>query len=163
MRPLRFLSAAAVLSLALLAPARAQEKPGDLGVGAIVGTPFGASAKYFLSREHAVDFGMGVDRGDFAAHADYLVHLQGLLPQPPKGRLPLFLGMGAKIKDEHDMFFGVRFVAGVSYFFPDHPLEAFAEIAPILRLAPGADGDIDGAIGLRYYFAIPLVCASCGG
>jgi len=35
---------------------------------------------------------------------------------------------------------------------PKHLLEIFAEIVPVIEFAPDTDGDVDGAIGIRYYF-----------
>jgi len=150
------LLATVVFGLVLLrgAPAQAQEKPGQLGLGFIAGTPLGASAKYMLSRDFAADFALGAEGGDFDMHSDLLVHLRDLLPQPQKGKLPFYLGLGFKIRTESDTFFGLRFVGGASYLVQDQPIEFFAEIAPVLRLAPSPDGDIDGGVGVRYYFGL---------
>ncbi len=145
--------AAALLLMAAAGEARAREA-GQLGVGFIAGTPIGFSAKYYATEKFAFDMAFGVDTGDFNGHADVLILLDRLLPQPERGKLPLYLGMGVKVRDEVRNLLGIRFVAGASYHFPNHPLEIFAEIAPVLRLKPTSGTDVDGGVGLRYYFNV---------
>ncbi|MBI4051639.1 MAG: hypothetical protein HY400_03960 [Elusimicrobia bacterium] len=141
--------------LALPITLNAQETPGALGAGVILGVPFGFSAKYYMDAKTALDFAFGNDSGDVAFHADLLGHLSDLFPKPKKGKLPAYFGVGIKFRDQDvpkDNFFGIRFVGGFSYLFPNHPLEFFAEIAPILRTAPDLGSNVDGGVGLRYYF-----------
>ncbi|HAM37078.1 MAG TPA: hypothetical protein DEB40_09785 [Elusimicrobia bacterium] len=141
--------------LLVLLPAkvvRAQEKPGELGIGVYMGIPFGFSAKYLLDRRIAVDTALGVQGGDFDVHMDLLTHFRDLSRQPPVGKLAPYVGLGMKIRDEEDTLFGFRFVGGLAYLIKDTPLEVFAEIAPVLRVAPSADSEFDGGAGLRYYF-----------
>jgi hypothetical protein len=146
----------AVLCWAVLAPAlcRAQEEPSQLGVGAYIGTPFGFSAKYLIDKRFAADLAFGVQGGDFDIHADMLVHFRELPKQPPKGKFAPYVGLGFKIKDESEALFGMRFVGGTSYLIQGTPLEAFAEIAPVLRFAPSLGSNLDGGVGLRYYFGL---------
>ncbi|MBI5241335.1 MAG: hypothetical protein HY926_12755 [Elusimicrobia bacterium] len=145
---------AAILASGLCAAgtAAAQEQPGQIGVGAYIGTPFGFSAKYLIDRRNAVDAAFGVQDGDLDMHLDFLTHFRDMSHQPPQGRLAPYLGLGLKVKDEPDALFGIRFLGGLSYAFPKAPLEAFAEIAPVLRMAPSLGSGVDGGVGLRYYF-----------
>lgn len=144
----------AVLLLMAAAGTAHAQKAGQLGVGFIAGTPFGFSAKYYATEKVAFDMAFGVDTGDFNGHADALVLLDRLFPQPPRGKIPIYFGMGVKVRDEVRNLLGIRFVAGASYHFPDHPLEVFAEIAPVLRLKPNSGTNVDGGVGLRYYFNV---------
>jgi len=148
---------AVALGLILLLPVagRAQEEPGSLGIGAYIGVPFGLSAKYLIDRRTAVDMAFGAQGGNIDAHVDALVHFREFPRQPPKGKLAPYLGMGAKIKAESDTLFGIRFVGGAAYLIKDTPLEVFAELAPVLRLAPSVGSNLDGGVGLRYYFGLP--------
>ena len=153
---LRNLIAAAALGGVVLLPSvcPAQEEPNSLGVGAYIGTPFGFSAKYLIDKRLAADLAFGVQGGDFDIHADMLVHFRELPKQPPKGKFAPYVGLGFKIKDESEALFGMRFVGGTSYLIQGTPLEAFAEIAPVLRLSPSLGSNLDGGVGLRYYFGL---------
>ena len=105
-----------------------------------------------MNANFALDTALGTEGGDFHAHLDIITHLRDLLRKPKKGELPVYLGLGAKIRDDKNTVFGIRFLGGLSYLFERHPLEAFAEIAPVLRCAPSFQTDLDFGIGLRYYF-----------
>lgn len=129
-----------------------QPRSGSFGFGPTIGVPFGGSAKYWFNSRNAADLALGADDGNLHVHADIITHLNDAFPQPSKGYLPLYMGLGFTLKDEHDAFFGIRFLGGVSYFLPDNPLEIFAEVAPILRLAPDLGSAVDGGVGVRYYF-----------
>jgi hypothetical protein len=151
---LKCLRAAALLALVfwLIAPAGAQEEPQQLGVGAYIGVPFGFTAKYLIDRRNAADFAVGIQGGNLDFHADVLTHFRGFPQQPPVGKLAPYLGAGFKIEGQGQILFGIRFVGGAAYLIKDTPLEAFAEIAPVLRLSPSEGGNLDGGVGLRYYF-----------
>lgn len=145
-----------LLLLVLLVPrARAGEaatREHPFGAGVILGVPFGASAKYWLDDRYAGQAAFGWSEGDVVASADALLHFDNVLPKARAGRLPLYAGVGLKVKSETRTFFGFRFVGGISFFTANHPLELFAEVAPVLRVAPNAGGTVDGGAGLRYYF-----------
>ena len=86
-------------------------------------------------------------------NADFLRNFDSVLPRKlPSYRMPLYAGLGLKLKTEHDTFVGIRFVGGVSMFHSKKPIEFFAEVAPVLRLAPNEGGAFDGAVGIRRYF-----------
>jgi hypothetical protein len=155
--------AAAVAAL-VFAPALA--RAGSLGLGVIAGEPTGISLKTWLDGRHAVDAALGWSfAGDTSLHlhADYLWHDFGLLrPTGVKGRLPLYYGLGARLKvhadddghhgNEDDTVLGVRFPVGVAWVPPSAPLDVFLEIAPVLDLLPGTDLNLNAAIGVRYWF-----------
>jgi hypothetical protein len=144
MRPL-------VLLLLLAAPASAYEG-GKTGAGFALGMPFGGTVKHWIDREQAVQAHLGAFDGDFVFSADYLVHIDEMIPRKQAGRLPVYLGLGMRVRDADRDFVGMRFVAGAGVFTKKKTYEIFFEIAPVLRLAPSTDGTIDGAFGVRRYF-----------
>lgn len=141
-----------VVLLAAAVPVRAAGAE-KLGVGVVLGVPFGATAKYWLDPVYAVQSHLGVSDGNLMVNADLLRNFDDVLPRRDPGhRMPLYAGLGLKYKSERRDFVGLRFVGGVSMFHSKKPIEFFAEIAPVLRLAPSADGAFDGAVGVRRYF-----------
>src|SRR5579885_1934260 len=97
----RFLIAAALaagVAAAAAVPAAAQEA-GQLGVGMLLGDPTSLSAKYFLTKASAVDFGLGVSN-NLVLHADWVQHLWNLKPQPSRGTLGLYGAIGPRLEFE---------------------------------------------------------------
>lgn len=143
----------AMLAVLLIgAAARGEEIP-KLGAGVVLGVPFGVTAKYWFDARYAVQSHLGVSDGNLAWDADLLRNFDAALPRKiPGSRMPLYLGLGLKVKTETETFVGIRFVGGVSMFHSKKPIEFFAEVAPVLRLAPNEGGTFDGAVGVRRYF-----------
>lgn len=84
---------------------------------------------------------------------DYLMHANVIKIE--KGKMPLYYGIGGRmefVEHGHDDIIGVRIPVGLEYMPQNTPLGIFMEIVPILNLAPDADIDMEGAIGIRYYF-----------
>jgi hypothetical protein len=139
------------------APRAVHAERGGIGVGFIAGEPTGLSLKAWLTEESAVDAGFAwsfSDKTSFHIHADYLWHNYTLLPVS-QGELPVYAGVGARIKfkdKNDDTRFGVRIPVGIAYHFPNVPVDIFAEVAPVLDLAPDTEFDINGGVGVRYYF-----------
>ena len=145
-----------------------QEARGEngLGVGVIVGEPTGVSIKNWISETRAVDAAAAWSfsgKASFQFHADYLIHNFSLLkPKDFKGRLPVYFGVGCRIKlkdanegkerNDEDALVGIRIPFGISCLFADTPIDLFAEVVPILDVAPETDLDINAAIGVRFYF-----------
>jgi len=129
-----------------------------VGVGLIVGEPTGISIKKWLDNTHAVDGAVALSLANddsFQIHGDYLFHNldESLNPPELKGSAPWYYGIGARLRTSNgDTHLGVRVPLGISYLFADSPLDFFAEVAPVLDLAPEVALDLNGAIGLRYYF-----------
>lgn len=129
----------------------AKEK-GALGAGIILGKPIGPNVKYWFNSNAAIDFGLGFDK-DFTVYSDFLWHDWTIFPQPSKGTLAGYLGLGIRYEEKSgDDEFGFRTVAGVDYWFASHPIEVFLEIAPVFQVTPDTDTDFDAGVGLRYYF-----------
>lgn len=138
-------------------PALAAERDdgGRLGLGVMFGEPTGLSGKLWTSARTAFDIGAAWSfqgKGHFHLHADYLIHNFRYF-EVDKGSLPFYLGIGGRIRfhDEKNKI-GVRFVAGLEYFMEEWPIAFFVEVAPILDLAPETEGDINGGLGIRFYF-----------
>lgn len=128
----------------------------SFGLGPMIGEPFGLGAKLWLSDKMAVDAGAGwsfEDRDGFQLHADFLYHAFDLF-HVDQGELPLYFGVGGRVKfvDNGDNRAGIRFPIGVAYLIPRSRWEVFAEVAPILDLAPSTSLQWNGGIGFRYYF-----------
>ena len=144
----------AVVLGAALAPAAARAAEDQkFGIGAVAGVPFGVTAKYKLDSRHAVQSHLGFSDGELTWDADFLKNFDDILPRKrPDIRIPVYLGLGLKIKNEQNGFAGIRFVGGVSLYDSKRPYEFFAEVAPVLRFAPSEGGAFDGAVGVRRYF-----------
>jgi hypothetical protein len=130
------------------------QQAGDLGAGVILGNPTGATAKLWFDGTRAADLGLGWS-SELTVYGDYLWHGWEVLPPPPEGKLPVYLGLGGQIRTFRDAEFGLRAVAGVAYWLPRDPVEIFVEIAPVFRLTPGTSVGLDAGLGLRYYFPMP--------
>lgn len=147
-----------LVSLAVTAPARAE----PLGIGLILAEPTGLSAKYWLNEEQAIDAAAAwAFSGEDAVqlHADWLMHRYDLFHvDTADGRMPLYYGLGARLKLKDDRgrdsdAFGIRVPVGISFRFARVPMDVFAEIVPVLDVAPDTDLELNAAIGGRYYFA----------
>ncbi len=123
------------------------------GIGIILGEPTGLSAKQFVGNSEAFDAAAAwsfIDEAALHLHADYLFHDYSLIPISV-GRLPVYYGIGARLKLADDPLIGVRIPVGISYEFSNSPIDIFFEIVPILDLAPKTDFQLNGAIGIRLY------------
>ncbi len=134
-------------------------KEKDFSLGLIIGSPTGATAKYWTSRRNAIDFALGTPFDsdvNFHFSGDYLWHFPILANLP--GDLPFYTGFGARLrsinkpKESTKIDFGPRLPIGIA-FLPTHvPLEFFAEIGLVVVFIPKGELNIDGGVGLRYRF-----------
>ena len=154
---MRYTTAIAAVLLAVLS-ANTYAKQ-DLGLGVIVGEPTGLSLKYWLDEDRAIDAAAAWSfsgHDSFQLHADYLFHRFDIFETGEvTGKMPLYYGLGARVKDkdkDDDTVFGLRIPLGITYLFADAPFDLFAELVPIVDLAPDVDVDINAAIGFRFYF-----------
>ncbi len=130
------------------------------GLGIVVGTPTGLTAKYWLDRYNAFDFAAGwsFKEDRFYMHINYIAHNYLLTRKTKskttlKGDLPLYAGLGIRTKfGKGDDEIGFRLPLGITYLFADFPLDTFLEFAPSLNLYPETDFFIDVSLGIRYYF-----------
>jgi len=145
---------AAFLSVFSISTSQAQQRSGT-GIGFMVGEPTGLSLKSWTSSKNAFDVGLAwsLSSDAFHIHADYLWHNFNLFNDVQSGSLPLYYGIGGRvIFDDNDAKIGARVPVGLSYIFANSPIDIFLEIAPIFNIAPETDFDIDGGLGVRFYF-----------
>lgn len=153
---------AIMVAIFLVGPAKAAG--GDFGLGIIVGEPTGFVGKYYLSNRNAIDGAVGwsLEKDNYMhLHGDYLFHNWDLI-DVDEGSMAFYFGIGGRIvlvdddDDRHDYdpedHIGVRFPLGLNYLFENRIFDIFAEIVPIMDVAPDTDFDIEGALGARFYF-----------
>jgi hypothetical protein len=125
------------------------------GAGLMLGEPTGPSLKYFLNENNAIDAGIGwsfANNDDLHIHSDYLWHNYDWLRDVADGRLPVYYGVGGRVKFGSDTRVGVRGPIGISYMLEDIPVEVFGEVGPVLDFTPGLRLGFTAAIGARFWF-----------
>ena len=124
------------------------------GLGIILGEPTGLSCKIWTTSTTAIDGAAAWSFADESAlhlHADYIFHNFSLI-DVEQGEVPIYFGLGGRVKLEDDSKIGIRIPVGIEYFFEGAPLDLFLELVPILDLAPDTEFEFNGAIGIRYFF-----------
>jgi hypothetical protein len=150
-----------VLVTAVLFVGVAAARPQGIGLGLMVGEPTGLSLKAWTGPHIALDAGLGYSywwHGQaLQVHGDVLWHSNSLL-QSGDGFLPLYIGVGARVKladekhEQPDMRVGLRIPFGLEYVFATVPVGLFLELVPVFDLTPGTGFSGNSAIGFRYYF-----------
>lgn len=129
----------------------AQDRPGNSELGIIVGEPTGLSAKFWTGSNTAFDLGLAWSfsgSGSMHIHSSYLIHRS--IDNNPD--LALYYGIGARLLMETDPKVAARIPLGLQYLIPDSRLSLFFELAPMLNLIPDTSFDVNGGLGLRYFF-----------
>jgi hypothetical protein len=142
-----------VLAVAMLSGSVSAQENG-FGLGLILGEPTGVSLKTWVTDNAAMAGAVAWSFGKKDAlhlHADYLIHDFRVI-RMEEDNFPLYYGIGGRIRFEENDKIGVRIPVGMNYLFTDAPLDIFLEIVPLLNLAPSTDFDLNGAIGVRYFF-----------
>jgi len=165
MRLTRTLPLIALLSLSTQTMAQRD----GFGLGFILGEPTGISFKGWLNDTRAIDGAVAWDlnhNNTLNLHADYLFHNYDLI-RVNKGALPLYFGPGVRFRAWQDGRYwrhvewhdtegradlAFRFPVGLAYQFDRAPLDVFLEFAPAIGLLPATYFDIDGGLGMRYWF-----------
>lgn len=143
---------AIMISFFGLSDLMAQNLPGDSEIGIILGEPTGLSAKFWTSNSTAFDVGLAWSlggRGSIHVHADYLRH--NVLDSGTEDLL-FYYGLGARMLFRDDPIVSARIPLGIQYIIPDSRLGVFFEIVPMLNLIPATDFDVNGGLGIRYFF-----------
>jgi hypothetical protein len=138
--------------LVLVAPAVEGRK--GWGIGVIIGEPTGISLKLWNSSTTAIDAAAAWSfkkEGKLHLHMDWLFHNFKLF-KARHGKLPLYYGIGCRVKFEEETRVGVRFPVGICYILRDTPIDVFFEIVPLLDLTPETDFNFNASIGVRYFF-----------
>jgi hypothetical protein len=118
------------------------------------------SAKYFLGEINAIDGAVLrrlISKEDYYIWADYLYHFPSLITIE-QGELPVYVGTGGRLKlqESNEDKFGVRFPVGLAYEFAGMPVDVFFEVVPLWDMAVSYDFDLEGGIGVRFYFYLCL-------
>ncbi len=127
---------------------------GNFGLGIILGEPTGISFKSWQSREIAFDAALAWSlgkNGNIHIHVDYLIHNYDII-KLHKAKLPVYFGIGGRLESKDESALGVRIPLGMSYMFEKAPIDLFFEIVPTLNIIPETIFDLEGGIGVRYYF-----------
>jgi hypothetical protein len=125
-----------------------------IGVGMILGEPTGLCGKVWIGNRAAFDAAVAWSFSDESAvhiHADYLLHTFDLISADDR-RMPVYYGIGARLKLAEKSLVGVRIPVGSAIMFDSAPLDVFLEIVPLMDLVPDTEFNLNGSIGIRYYF-----------
>ncbi|MFQ5600073.1 MAG: hypothetical protein ACE5G2_05925 [Candidatus Krumholzibacteriia bacterium] len=134
------------------APVTAQQH--GFGLGFLFGEPAGVNGKLWRGHDTALVGGLAwsfVDDGAADLYGDFVWHRFGLL-DVDRGRLPLYVGVGARLQLDGGSRFGIRIPVGMNYLFETAPIDAFVEFVPLFDLAPETDWEFNAAVGFRYFF-----------
>ena len=125
----------------------------NFGIGIIAGDPTGLSAKFYTGHANAFDFAAAWSfKGDghLLLQADYVWHSP--LSKTSSGLFALYYGIGGRVIFSDDPNVGVRIPVGIDYVFSNAPVDIFVEVVPVLDLIPSTDFDLNGGIGVRFWF-----------
>lgn len=159
-----------LLLLGTLTAATAAETRG-FGLGILLGEPTALTAKLWLKRENALDFGLAFSFNDYVLlYSDYLFHFPGTFKStsPFVNELVPYVGVGGilafakdRYSDRDRRFFGrkrdslglgLRVPVGIEWSPTRVPLGVFVELVPGISLIPETSGLFEGGIGARYFF-----------
>ena len=144
-----------LIAVLVAAASTALSQEQRLGLGVMLGEPTGASVKYMLNEQNALNGGIGwssVGNNNLHLHTDYLWHNYSLLGGLSDAPLPVYYGLGGRVKFGGDTRLGVRAPIGVSYMIEQLPVDVFVEAGPILDFTPGLRVSFTAAIGARFWF-----------
>ena len=125
----------------------------SFGAGIILGDPTGISAKLYTGNANAFDFAAAWSfkgKGHFLFQTDYIWHSP--LDNTTSGLVAMYYGIGGRVIFSDDPNVGVRIPIGVDYIFSSAPVDIFAEVVPVLDLIPSTDFELNGGIGVRFWF-----------
>lgn len=152
-----------LVALLVCAPRAARA---DVGLGLFLGEPTGIDLKLGLSHKSALDILVGWyneydDWNDDGAYAHLTYLVQPFITYGESVMVPFRIGIGGAVFDDQgrydeDIHLAVRVPFQIGFMFRRTPLEIYAEIALKATIVdPGPDHrdiDLDGGIGLRFYF-----------
>lgn len=158
---MRLCGAVVLVSLVVAAPVAAEPRDHQLGLGLSVGQPTGITGEYRLSDAQSLELTLGLDTfddGDTYIHLMWKIYLAELARSGDLS-VPVYVGVGPFLFEHgpefaDDVGLGARAPFGLALEFTKAPLQVYFEIALLVALIDGDEGDldIDGAIGFRYWF-----------
>lgn len=159
-----------IVLFALLLGASSQAQRDGFGIGIMAGDPTGLNAKYWLSGDRALTFGLawGPWGRNLHLHGDYTIQNVDLVNEGDV-RLDLYYGLGVRMRSwsgrerywrngrwyedgTGSVGLGMRIPVGMAMTVDGLPLNFFLEVVPTLELVPATYLDIDLALGVRYWF-----------
>jgi hypothetical protein len=145
-----------LLVLLITASTTLADERNRFGIGVIAGIPSGITGKFMLDDVNGIDMGAGwrtSGDNEYYLYGDYLLHIYDVIPVT-KGKMPLYFGGGLRFigREDHDDKLGVRLPLGVEYLFDNVSLGAFFELVPVFNLSPDSDFDLEGGVGIRFFF-----------
>lgn len=124
------------------------------GLGVVIGEPTGINFKAWLGYKTAFVGAAAwsfVHEKSWHIHFDYIAHDFKLI-KLEEGHLPVYYGIGFRVKTQTRTQYGIRIPLGIVYMLEEAPLDIFAEFVPVFDLSPKTDFYFNGGIGIRYYF-----------
>jgi len=140
----------------------------QFGVGIIIGSPTGFTAKFIMTQKSAIAVNMGWSLGD-NPKLHFTCDYQFLFPtvlrwtddmsgeQREIKNLTPYIGIGGRFRfkenestDNTELNIGLRLGGGVEYKISRFGI--FLEIYPVVNVLPSTDFDIEGGLGARIYF-----------
>lgn len=138
------------------------------GIGIIIGSPTGFSAKFIVMQRSAIAVNLGWSIGD-----NPRIHITGdyqfLFPtvfrwtddmdgeQRELKNLTPYIGIGGRFRFKEnevgnrvDLNIGLRIGGGAEYMISRFGI--FLEIYPVVNILPSTDFDLEGGLGARIYF-----------
>ncbi len=143
----------------IVSPLSAHAQNRSTGLGIMVGEPTGFNGKVWWDDVIAFDGGIAwsfADEAELSVHGDALWHNNEVLMDAfgitRDVTLPLYVGIGGRLKAGDETRIGVRFVVGASLIFEHAPFDLFFEIAPIMDILPKTELRAHTVIGTRFWF-----------
>jgi hypothetical protein len=124
------------------------------GLGVILGEPSGVSGKSWLNKKNAFAGAVAwsLEREEaLHVHLDHLFHDFDSLPVE-QGTMAWYYGFGGRIKFAEKSTLSVRIPVGLNYLMGNAPVDFFFEIVPLLDLIPNTEFNLNGGLGIRYFF-----------
>ena len=141
--------------------------PKGLGLGVALGDPAGIAISHRPGDWTLLQgtVGWSLTKGRLHVSGDYVRNLMLLeAADTPSLRFPVYVGVGGRLlladqsaadredaKADRRSNVGVRFPVGIGLLPDTHAIDAFLEVAPVLRLLPDVGVGWDAAIGFRVY------------
>ncbi len=133
-----------------VAPAHAQQRRSDTGLGGQIGDPTGITLRLYDRASFVYDFLAAWDLDDF-----FFLNVHGLRERSLENSpLSYYYGPGVifgieRRRRQNELVVGISGNFGINYFV--ERFEVFLQLTPRFTLTPRTVGDIGGGIGLRYY------------
>lgn len=132
------------------------------GAGLYLGQPTGITLKGYLTEQLAINgvAAWSFTNNSFMVIGDAVYDFFDIKTDSSKVNIPFYAGAGAIIAINGERgsgrtngtTAGVRVPVGVAFQWTNHPIEAFLEAAPGIRIAPNTQFQMTGGVGARYYF-----------